>query len=78
MDKFLELYAKYRYLIWPIIIGLGIVVLFSWLNEYTYCKNMAILMGADYKFTLQGCLVRPLGVEQWAPLELFRYQIPLQ
>lgn len=78
MDKFLGLYEKYRYLIWPIIISLSFILLLSWLNEYTYCKNMAILMGADYKFTLQGCLVHPQGVEDWVPLELFRYQIPLQ
>lgn len=78
MDKVIKLYLKYNYLVWPIIIGLGIVVLFGWLNEYTYCKNMAILMEAKSKFTLQGCLVLPQGVEDWVPLELVRYQIPLQ
>lgn len=78
MNNFLKLYQKYRYLIWPVIIGVSIVLAIGWLNEYTYCKNMAVLMRADYKFTLQGCLVHPLGVKEWVPLELFRYQIPLQ
>jgi len=78
MDNVLNLYVKYRYMIKPILIALLFVVLFTWLNEYAYCKNMAVLMGAESKFTLRGCLVLPQGVEDWVPLELVRYHIPLQ
>lgn len=78
MNKILDFYAKERHLILLITISLAVGLALYYLNEYAYCRNMAILIDAEHHFTLRGCLVRPPGVEQWVPLELLQYQIPLQ